>query len=66
MGIRLGSAGLLEGGSPQRRGHVPTHLCAGVRDALCFLIGQAGVQVGNACWELFGLEHGTGRWPDAK
>lgn len=21
-------------------------------------VGQAGVQVGNACWELFCLEHG--------
>ena len=26
--------------------------------ALCIHIGQAGVQIGNACWELFCLEHG--------
>lgn len=23
-------------------------------------MGQAGVQTGNACWELFCLEHGVG------
>lgn len=23
-------------------------------------MGQAGVQIGNACWELFCLEHGIG------
>lgn len=25
---------------------------------ICLHIGQAGVQVGSACWELFCLEHG--------
>jgi tubulin alpha len=25
---------------------------------ICIHIGQAGVQVGSACWELFCLEHG--------
>ncbi len=29
-----------------------------MREALCLHIGQAGVQIGNACWELFCLEHG--------
>ncbi|VDL61538.1 unnamed protein product [Hymenolepis diminuta] len=29
-----------------------------VREVICIHIGQAGVQMGNACWELFGLEHG--------
>lgn len=29
-----------------------------MREALCIHIGQAGVQIGNACWELFCLEHG--------
>ncbi|VDK29577.1 unnamed protein product [Dibothriocephalus latus] len=29
-----------------------------VREVVCIHIGQAGVQIGNACWELFGLEHG--------
>ena len=23
-------------------------------------MGQAGVQIGNACWELYCLEHGIG------
>eukprot|EP00439_Symbiodinium_sp_Y106_P000597 s9259_g1.t1 len=26
--------------------------------AICIHIGQGGVQIGNACWELFCLEHG--------
>ncbi|CAE8602655.1 unnamed protein product, partial [Polarella glacialis] len=26
--------------------------------ALCIHLGQGGVQIGNACWELFCLEHG--------
>eukprot|EP00439_Symbiodinium_sp_Y106_P016046 s1399_g2.t1 len=31
----------------------------GVRPlAICIHIGQGGVQIGNACWELFCLEHG--------
>lgn len=25
---------------------------------ICIHIGQAGVQVGSACWELFCVEHG--------
>lgn len=25
---------------------------------ICLHIGQAGVQLGSACWELFCLEHG--------
>jgi tubulin alpha len=27
-------------------------------------VGQAGAQIGNACWELYCLEHGIG--PDGK
>ena len=27
-------------------------------------VGQAGVQMGNACWELYCLEHGI--YPDGK
>ncbi|VEL29527.1 unnamed protein product, partial [Protopolystoma xenopodis] len=30
------------------------------REIICIHIGQAGCQIGNACWELFGLEHGIG------
>ena len=29
-----------------------------MREIICLHIGQAGIQVGNACWELFALEHG--------
>ena len=29
-----------------------------MREVLSLHIGQAGIQVGNACWELFCLEHG--------
>ena len=29
-----------------------------MREAICIHIGQAGIQIGNACWELFCLEHG--------
>jgi tubulin alpha len=29
-----------------------------MRECLSIHIGQAGVQIGNACWELFCLEHG--------
>uniref|UniRef100_A0ACB8FLZ5 Tubulin alpha chain-like 3 n=1 Tax=Sphaerodactylus townsendi TaxID=933632 RepID=A0ACB8FLZ5_9SAUR len=28
------------------------------RECLSIHIGQAGVQMGNACWELYCLEHG--------
>nr|ABV72559.1 tubulin alpha chain [Heterocapsa rotundata] len=40
-----------------------------MREALCIHIGQAGVQIGNACWELFCLEHGiqpVGQMPSDK
>ena len=29
-----------------------------MREILLIHLGQAGVQTGNACWELFCLEHG--------
>ncbi|KAA3678561.1 tubulin alpha [Paragonimus westermani] len=32
----------------------------GEREVVCLHIGQAGIQIGNACWELFGMEHGIG------
>ncbi|KAG5454570.1 Tubulin alpha-1 chain [Clonorchis sinensis] len=28
------------------------------REVVCIHVGQAGIQMGNACWELFGMEHG--------
>jgi tubulin alpha len=29
-----------------------------MREIICLHIGQTGIQTGNACWELFSLEHG--------
>ena len=29
-----------------------------MREVISLHIGQAGVQIGNACWELYCLEHG--------
>lgn len=29
-----------------------------MRECISVHIGQAGIQVGNACWELYCLEHG--------
>ncbi len=29
-----------------------------MRECISIHIGQAGVQMGNSCWELFCLEHG--------
>merc|ERR1712178_422949 len=33
-------------------------LFANMREVLCLHLGQGGVQIGNACWELFCLEPG--------
>lgn len=30
------------------------------REVISIHVGQAGVQTGNACWELFCLEHNVG------
>lgn len=37
---------------------VTNHLSTIKRQIISINIGQAGVQLGNACWELFCLEHG--------
>ncbi|GCC17287.1 hypothetical protein chiPu_0017511, partial [Chiloscyllium punctatum] len=40
-----------------------------MRECISIHIGQAGVQMGNACWELYCLEHGIqpdGHRPDVK
>jgi tubulin alpha len=29
-----------------------------MRECLSIHVGQAGVQIGNACWELYCVEHG--------
>ncbi len=42
---------------------------AQMREVLSIHIGQAGIQVGNACWELYCLEHGIqpdGQMPSDK
>ena len=39
------------------------------RECLSVHVGQAGVQIGNACWELYCLEHGIqpdGQMPSDK
>ena len=40
-----------------------------MREVISIHVGQAGVQMGNACWELYCLEHGIkpdGMMPDDK
>jgi hypothetical protein len=40
-----------------------------MREVISIHIGQAGIQVGNACWELYCLEHGiqpNGQMPSDK
>ena len=40
-----------------------------MREVISIHVGQAGVQMGNACWELFCLEHGIqpdGQMPSDK
>merc|ERR1711924_220761 len=49
--------------------HAQTFLFATMREVLCLHLGQGGVQIGNACWELFCLEHGIqpdGQMPSDK
>jgi tubulin alpha len=29
-----------------------------MRECISIHVGQAGAQIGNACWELYCLEHG--------
>lgn len=47
-----------------------SHLCSGFqRECISIHVGQAGVQIGNACWELYCLEHGIqpdGQMPSDK
>ncbi|XP_055973325.1 tubulin alpha chain-like [Sorex fumeus] len=40
-----------------------------MRKCISIHVGQAGVQIGNACWELYCLEHGIlsdGQMPSEK
>jgi len=43
--------------------------CIPQRECISIHVGQAGVQIGNACWELYCLEHGIqpdGQMPSDK
>merc|ERR1739847_154200 len=47
----------------------PLNLTFTMREVISIHVGQAGIQVGNACWELFCLEHGIqpdGQMPSDK
>jgi len=40
-----------------------------MREIISIHVGQAGIQLGNACWELYCLEHGIlpdGSMPNKK
>ncbi|KAB7508049.1 Tubulin alpha-4 chain [Armadillidium nasatum] len=37
---------------------VVAHIRIKIRECISVHIGQAGIQMGNACWELYCLEHG--------
>uniref|UniRef100_H2MPC8 Tubulin, alpha 1c n=1 Tax=Oryzias latipes TaxID=8090 RepID=H2MPC8_ORYLA len=44
-------------------------MCLCLRECISIHVGQAGVQIGNACWELYCLEHGIqpdGQMPSDK
>jgi len=68
---------LIEGGCVSKavdHAVVVTALCLVVlrtsqRECISIHVGQAGVQMGNACWELYCLEHGIqadGQMPSDK
>ena len=50
--------------------HAVSCFCSGFqRECISIHVGQAGVQIGNACWELYCLEHGIqpdGQMPSEK
>jgi len=46
-----------------------SYLLSSQRECISVHVGQAGVQIGNACWELYCLEHGIqpdGQMPSDK
>ena len=48
---------------------VPFDNCLSQRECISVHVGQAGCQMGNACWELYCLEHGIqpdGQMPSDK
>lgn len=55
-------------GSPRSHVIIVFFLCL-QRECISIHVGQAGVQIGNACWELYCLEHGIqpdGQMPSDK
>ena len=38
--------------------YILTYTVGKMREVISLHVGQAGVQMGNACWELYCLEHG--------
>ena len=53
--------------SPFKPSYIFCHLIQ--RECISIHVGQAGVQIGNACWELYCLEHGIqpdGQMPSDK
>merc|ERR1712205_275911 len=50
-------------------GHLKKAHPATMREVISIHIGQGGIQIGNACWELYCLEHGIqpdGQMPSDK
>ena len=50
-------------------GHFHESMFPPQRECISIHVGQAGVQIGNACWELYCLEHGIqpdGQMPSDK
>lgn len=60
------------GGTPPKRQGREVRQCRVLcpqRECISIHVGQAGVQIGNACWELYCLEHGIqpdGQMPSDK
>ncbi|XP_021255618.1 tubulin alpha-5 chain-like, partial [Numida meleagris] len=71
---RFAAAGIAAAAAPHR---APPHRATGtararsrsMRECISVHVGQAGVQMGNTCWELYCLEHGIqpdGQMPSDK
>ena len=59
----------LSTGSNHFHTHIPVLITVFQRECISIHVGQAGVQIGNACWELYCLEHGIqpdGQMPSDK
>ncbi|KAG8521936.1 Tubulin alpha-3 chain [Galemys pyrenaicus] len=68
--MNLPGLGWLQDNGPEDKWAWVSHLCSGSqRECISIHVGQAGVQIGNACWELYCLEHGIqpdGQMPSDK